>query len=32
VLFWSHLITGVTIGLVVAIMSVTGAALAYEKQ
>jgi uncharacterized iron-regulated membrane protein len=32
VLFWSHLITGVTVGLVVLIMSVTGAALAYERQ
>lgn len=31
VLFWMHLVTGVVVGLVVAIMSVTGAAVAYEK-
>jgi uncharacterized iron-regulated membrane protein len=32
VLFWFHLTVGLTSGLVVIIMSVTGALLAYEKQ
>ena len=32
VFFWLHLTTGVVAGLVVLVMSVTGAALAFEKQ
>jgi uncharacterized iron-regulated membrane protein len=32
VLFWCHLATGATTGVVILIMSVTGALLAYEKQ
>lgn len=32
VLFWSHLVTGVLVALVVLIMSVTGVLLTYEKQ
>jgi len=32
VLFWLHLIAGVTAGVVVLIMSITGVALTYEKQ
>lgn len=31
-LFWLHLTTGVTVGMVVLIMSVTGVLLTYEKQ
>jgi uncharacterized iron-regulated membrane protein len=31
-LFWSHLVAGVTAGLVILIMSVTGVILTYEKQ
>jgi uncharacterized iron-regulated membrane protein len=31
-IFWLHLVTGVTVGVVVLIMSVTGALLTYEKQ
>ncbi len=31
-LFWCHLITGVTFGLVVLVMSVTGVLLAYQRQ
>ena len=30
--FWLHLLTGVTVGVVVLIMSVTGVLLTYEKQ
>jgi uncharacterized iron-regulated membrane protein len=30
--FWLHLITGVTVGIVVLVMSVTGVLLTYEKQ
>ena len=30
--FWLHLLTGVTVGIVVLIMSVTGVLLTYEKQ
>ena len=30
--FWLHLITGVTVGLVVLVMSVTGVLLTYERQ
>jgi uncharacterized iron-regulated membrane protein len=32
ILFWCHLATGVTVGLIVLIMSVTGVLLTYEKQ
>ena len=32
VLFWFHLATGLTAGVVVLIMSATGVALTYEKQ
>ncbi|MEO8464495.1 MAG: PepSY-associated TM helix domain-containing protein [Gammaproteobacteria bacterium] len=32
ILFWLHLICGVTVGLVVLMMSVTGVLLAYERQ
>ncbi len=32
VLFWCHLTAGVTAGLVILIMSVTGALLAFERQ
>ena len=32
VLFWCHLATGVSAGVVILIMSVTGGLLAYEKQ
>ena len=32
ILFWCHLATGVTVGTVVLVMSVTGVLLAYEKQ
>ena len=32
VLFWCHLAAGVTAGVVILIMSVTGALLTYEKQ
>ena len=32
VIFWLHLACGVTVGLVVFIMSITGVALTYEKQ
>jgi uncharacterized iron-regulated membrane protein len=32
ILFWCHLITGVSVALVVLIMSVTGVLLTYEKQ
>ena len=32
VVFWLHLLTGVTVGVVVLIMSVTGVLLTYEKQ
>ena len=32
ILFWCHLAAGVTVGAVILIMSVTGVALAYEKQ
>ncbi len=32
VLFWCHLATGITVGLVVLVMSVTGVLLTYEKQ
>ena len=32
VLFWMHLTAGVTAGILILIMCVTGAALAYEKQ
>ena len=31
-IFWLHLLTGVTVGIVVLIMSVTGVLLTYEKQ
>ena len=31
-LFWCHLTAGVTAGIVILIMSVTGVLLAYEKQ
>ncbi len=31
-LFWTHLLTGVAASLVILVMSVTGVALAYEKQ
>jgi uncharacterized iron-regulated membrane protein len=31
-IFWCHLLTGVTAGLVILIMSVTGVLLSYEKQ
>jgi len=31
-IFWMHLICGVTVGLVVAMMSLTGALLTYERQ
>ena len=32
VIFWSHLVCGVTIGLVVLMMSATGVLLTYERQ
>lgn len=32
ILFWSHLVTGVTAGVVILIMSVTGVLLTYERQ
>ncbi|HZF67398.1 MAG TPA: PepSY-associated TM helix domain-containing protein, partial [Gemmatirosa sp.] len=32
ILFWAHLTTGVVVGLVVLVMSVTGVLLAYQKQ
>ncbi|MCC6265724.1 MAG: PepSY domain-containing protein [Bryobacterales bacterium] len=32
ILFWSHLITGATAGIIILIMSVTGVLLTYEKQ
>ena len=32
ILFWCHLITGVSVGVVVLVMSATGALLAYERQ
>jgi uncharacterized iron-regulated membrane protein len=32
ILFWCHLVTGVTVALIVLIMSVTGVLLTYEKQ
>lgn len=32
VLFWCHLATGVTVGIVVLVMSVTGVLLTYQKQ
>lgn len=32
VIFWCHLLTGVTAGIVILIMSVTGVLLTYEKQ
>lgn len=32
ILFWSHLVSGVVAGLVVAMMSVTGVLLTYERQ
>ena len=32
ILFWCHLATGVSVGLVVLVMSVTGVLLTYEKQ
>jgi uncharacterized iron-regulated membrane protein len=32
VLFWSHLVAGVTAGVVILIMSVTGVALTYQKE
>ncbi|WP_068115290.1 PepSY-associated TM helix domain-containing protein [Tropicimonas marinistellae] len=32
VVFWSHLVCGVAVGLVVAVMSITGILLAYELQ
>ena len=32
ILFWMHLTAGVTCGIVILIMCVTGVALAYEKQ
>lgn len=31
-IFWSHLVTGVAVGLVVAMMSLTGVLLTYERQ
>lgn len=31
-IFWAHLIAGVLAGILIAIMSITGAALAFEKQ
>ena len=31
-IFWMHLTTGVVVGLVVLLMSVTGVLLTYEKQ
>ena len=32
ILFWCHLVIGVTIGVVVLLMSITGVLLTYEKQ
>ncbi len=32
VIFWSHLVIGLTAGLVIAMMAVTGTAMAFEKQ
>jgi uncharacterized iron-regulated membrane protein len=32
ILFWCHLLTGVTVALIVLVMSVTGVLLTYEKQ
>ena len=32
VVFWAHLATGVVVGAVVLLMSVTGVLLSYEKQ
>jgi uncharacterized iron-regulated membrane protein len=32
VIFWSHLVCGVAAGLIIAVMCVTGAAIAFEKQ
>ena len=32
VLFWSHLVAGITAGIVILIMSVTGVALTYQRQ
>ena len=32
IIFWSHLVIGVTAGLVIAVVSFTGAALAFEKE
>lgn len=32
VLFWTHLVTGILVGIVVFIMSVTGVALTYQRQ
>ena len=32
VLFWTHLIAGVSAGVVILVMSVTGVLLTYEKQ
>ncbi len=31
-IFWTHLIVGVTAGLIILLMSVTGVLLTYEKQ
>jgi uncharacterized iron-regulated membrane protein len=31
ILFWCHLVTGITVGIVVFVMSVTGAALTFQK-
>jgi len=32
IVFWTHLVTGVTAGVVILVMSVTGVVLTYEKQ
>ncbi len=32
ILFWSHLVAGVSAGLVILVMSATGVLLAFEKQ
>ena len=32
IVFWSHLVAGVTAGIVILMMSVTGVLLTYERQ
>ena len=32
IIFWAHLVVGVAFGLVILLMSVTGAVLTYERQ